>query len=494
MDAQFVRSYKKRSCVCPGGLCYLLDQIGLEVYQKIQQRIPEDLRQHFSPLLEPPEIIETFLTDGKSGCLSGAGFYDYQASEPRFYTSLPEVSVPVARCFAEKNWAELSAMDVPQARFVTHYLRELWQFLMDFAQHHHLEGQQIDHLLRHGLGWQLGPYQLSNSLNRGQTDLSARVYGETNNPVAQWFQRSSRSTSKPPADNSFLGECKLLCEDEVCRVLQYHEKVLVWQPLASSLGFGIEVLRSLQETTLLAKRRHCGLMIYHQGEQFGGVRPWAKNVAQDADRQAEQEMLIAVLLGLRMLPHSVVLAVEGNVVDYGCAVLMQADQVVCEADVSMQLRAVGHHLPPLGGVWFEWLRRLPKLSPEYNRLQIHSVLCQILGDSQVRSLREARELGVIPPAGLVNNGASVAQNARRVANLMIEYGLHRPFRYVLSKLSDEEMVYLLARSDDSAQPALYRECVRLLADERQSAALSLRRFLQAEMALFNRLVETKERP
>lgn len=471
-----------------GGLCFLLDQIGLDCYRTLSERVSDVESRRYGSLLAFPGVIDKFLLFSNTGRDSGKGFYNY-STEPVFCDTLTEPSQTVRNLIDVGDWKGLGKEVSKEAAFVREYLRDLWQYMMNVSRESGFSGTQLDHILLHAFSWNSGPYALLQNFSPAAvyaTTCRDQKSGKLEYPVSDLWSRHARcDNGKTPESDPFTKQCRLLDESKISRVLSYQDQMLIWQPIEKEFGFFGPVLHELSAVIARARKMQCALMLYHHGRRFGGAKRWRHQAADLPDYAREHKLLCNVLIGLRMLPYPVILSVSGAIIDYGCAIMMQADRVICDVDVSWRLRAIEHGLPPVGGVWFEWLRRLPHLSPELTRLQIHTVLARLLASGGINNLHAARELGIVRSYDrFAMNATQIPGFSQSVADLWLTIRQPRPLRTTLRKLRTEDINYLVARSEETALPALYRDCVALLGSENQKTILSLRSLLQAEVKLF----------
>ena len=473
-----------------GGLCFLLDQVGLDYYRALSKRVADAERKRYGALLTPPQMIDNLLLLAHSGRETGKGFYDYR-EEPAFCSPLVEPPQKLLTLLETADWNGLRKQPGKEAAFVHDYLRDLWQYMMRVAEESGFSGKQLDHILLHAFSWNSGPYALLQRFSPATVHTTTRhdeSAAKLKYPISALWSRRCRCDGKQSlVIDPFTEQCRLLDASAISRVLSYRDQMLLWQPVEMAFGFFEPMLRELSEAIALARKKQCALMIYHHGRRFGGARQWRRQAADLSDYAREHRLLSEVIIGLRMLPYPVMLSVTGAILDYGFAIMMQADCLICDVDVFWQLRATEHGLPPVGGIWFEWLRRLPRISPELTRLQIHAVLARLLGSGGIENLHAARELGIVRGHDrFAMNVAQMPEISQSLADAWLDLHQPRPPRYPLRKLGQADTAYLVARSEETALPALYRDCVALLANEEQKTILSLRRLLQAEVALFTR--------
>lgn len=467
------------------GICYQLDALGISRYLNIATHIGDEDQAHFGDLLAlPRDILNRCDSEHHN-------FYRVikEGHEPEFFTQKHYVIDELVSLFESRDWHKLTQHASKEAQFLCQYLRDLWQYLMYVSKDSGFSGDMLDHFLLHAFQWTQGPYQLLQDFSPAtvyETTKQAEKNGEIDYPVLSLWRRRTRSSSKAEVHvgDAFTEKCELIGESDIARLYRYRGKLTLWQPINTNLSIDKAVLADLTAACTVARREQTAIMIYHHGKHFGGGITHTSQISPSAITE-EHTHLIEAILALRMHPHPVLLSVSGQITDNGCALMMQADRVICTADLSWRLRAIDYGLPPVGGIWFEWLRRLPRLSPELTRLQIHTVLDLTLKTAGIHSVHAAHEVGILRTHDcFVMNPEQQPDISQCMADAWLDSRSNRPQRYPLYKLTAEDHRWLNKRSHSTLRPELYRSCVALLAAIEQKNVLSLRRLLTAEAELY----------
>lgn len=451
-----------------GGVCALADDIGVEKLVMIHDKLP-------STPFTPP--LSSILTKRKR-------FYDYQDFPSLFYQQDSQIAPTLIHALENADWKALVAMDTAHAGFVRTFLSDYWQYLAFLAKEAKLSGAQIDEIHRHAFAWQHPPYQLLQHFSPPEVYAYTQEKQKTYPLQTLWRRRPRTITQETPQQDSFLSCCHQHADLAHSRFYTYQDAFLVWQPKAERCGFDTDILSELDKALAQARRHNQAVMIYHHGQQFGGINAITR--LNQEERQREQSALNTVIIALRMHPQPIMLSVTGTIADHGCAIMMQADRVISTVDLAWRLRTIKYGLPPIGGTWFEWLRRLPRLNREHGLIQIHTVLTLLYSRSGVNSVHAARELGILRSHDRFSMTPAQLPNATRtMVDAWLGSAQPRPLRYPLYKLTPTEHQQLLARAHTTPNPERYRQSLALLADSEQSHILSLRRFLPMETAVYN---------
>lgn len=442
------------------GICLLADNIG-------RSRLHLARRHITDPAVPPlPDTLDSSSPFYRSASLTAP---------------LPAPDIVLRQAITNADWQAIANGRSKACRFAADFLPRYWRYIAASARRAGKTGSDVDLMHRHAFDWTTGPYQLLQQFTPG-----AVFGGQTATVLPAGWRRKTRSKTPPPAKDLFLAASALVSRYEQSSLYDYRGQMLLWQPHAEYLDLNRSVLEELTAAAAAARRERKALMIYHHGSQFGGIQ---RLVPSPAVIEAEQQALFDTIIALRMLPQPVMISVTGTIADNGCAIMMQADRVISTVDLSWKLRALDYQLPPIGGTWFEWLRRLPRLNDEHARMQIHAVLDQLYRSGGISSSHEALQLGILRTHDrFVMNPTQLSDASRSMADAWLGSAQPRPLRHPLYKLTAADLNWLDSRADSTPHPELYRESAALLAAPNQSNILSLRRFLPAEAALYNRRI------
>lgn len=456
-----------------GGIYHFLQQIGLENSCVAYQYLDAQDRQHFQSLLDWSVIPQAPLP---------------QFSPRQLHQALP---LDIQQLWARRDWEGLKAHPHPCAVFICAYLRDCWQYLAYISEHIGLSGEALDEFLYDGLGWGFMPWKLLQEFEPKKIYASTRSeQALLSYPVsAHWRRRPRLNVQQDCQSDEFTQASVLLEDNEYSRQFLYRKDMLIWQPKNSIVEVSVALLTELLNAINFARREQYALMIYHHGKQFGITRDW-RQIDNHAHIEANVQRLLDCIMALRLHPRFVIFSLSGHVLDAGMALMMQADRVLAEADLTWQLTIFSQGLTGIGGIWFEWLRRLPKLSPEFSQLQTATVVEKILQDGGMYRLHHARDMGLLRSHDrYVMNRNQLASLSRKIANAWIDSDSRRAMRYPLYKLNAQALDWHKKRAEQSSDPERYLALISLLGEAHQQQVLSLRVFLASEKALFLRYLE-----
>lgn len=458
--------------------------LGAMRVREIFVRVAVADRARFGVLLEQCEMLQAFLA-----CLSEGRVAKVGASGVAFDAQLQGA-------IDRRDWLALGRLNSPAARFLYAFWRDVWQYMAWVAQETGLAGADLDRALRYGINWPYNFYAWFLAFSPKvviETTKEDAKKGVVEYAVGDFWRKARRQTEQERKAEASLwfADSQLLFKEAVgSRCWLYQQSIVIWQPLASVAVFDVQLLAELLQACEYAKGKRAALLIYHHGESFGVARNWREFCQQkDGLWQAEQDALEAVLLALRMLPSPVLVSLSGKVYDAGFAVMMQADCVLCDTEVSWQLSTIGQGLISFGGVWFEWLRRLPAVDEATRLAQIHGVLARMAMMGSVSDVHTARQLGLLRSGdGFMLTRAMLEQKTAAIAQSWVHYQGAKAVRYGQKGLSKVQRAKLAEKAQElSHGRERYLIMLGLLGEQVAGRALSLRLFLQDEWRAFNQL-------
>lgn len=479
-----------------GGLCHLLDHIGLDRLRDCQLEADEEAL--FGDMLHPPTLFQTMLAAKRSGREVMHGFYDYHY-KPYLLSDAQGRSCPSFRidmalrmAFIRHDWAALCAAQDQYGQFVHALLRDWWQYAAYLARATNLPPEQLDTILARGFSWQTGLYGLVQEFGVAAVEQSTRAdaaAGRITYPLqALWPQQRLQATRKAQPSNPFVSQARLLAEHERSATWIYRDGLLVWQPRNERVALDDVLLHELLNACSYARRAELYLLIYHHGLTFGGINDLQHLQHSATRRDRYHHLLRELLMALRTHPCAVMASLCGTLGDVGMAILMQADQLLLDIDLHWKLYAPMSGLPPLGGVWFEWLRRLPYLSREHYLEQVHAILCRVVTLQQPGDAHSSRTVGILRVHDrVISSRKALVQATVALADAWLDTRQPRTPRQAQYQLAPHDVAILANRAGASSQPELYLDLLDLLTGQKQNMTVSLRMLLEQEHTLLARL-------
>lgn len=463
-----------------GGLIGLLDRIGWQRFCNIHTRTPaSDFALWGDKITLPPWIASMAERHGDSRAFASGIFAEDHEAEPTYHAESPDDATLSA--FRRHDWAALASLAHPHARFICAWLGDIWTALAHVSRELALPPEALDILVRHGLAWQVQPHELLLAFN------PKKVLKTLGNPPSvlkslkgrqKAVDSDTRQHPNPFADNS--SQWRDLPNSCSWR---YQEGLLIWQPKHTRLVLDRPTLDELATVCADAKQEHRMLLLYHRGEHFGHTHDWQQTTPESAAE--ESTALNRLIMDLRMLPRPVLASVTGDVHDSGCAILLQADRLISDMDLRCHLSAPAQGLLPLGGIAFEWLRRLPSLTLTVHLEQIHAVLAHLINKQGGVGVHRMRELGLVRAQDMfVMNRAVLPQMTCDLAHSWLNARLPRSYRVPQPALPPDTLAELARRADTLRDPGLYRRMLTLFAADSATPMLSLSMTLMRERELF----------
>ncbi|MBR1376119.1 MAG: hypothetical protein IJ566_08565 [Cardiobacteriaceae bacterium] len=473
-----------------GGISLLAQHFGFHHLTKTFARISSADKKNFSAILQYPSP----LTVGKRQ------IYSFTHNSAEFAYRRVTLSHEIREAFNNRDWLGLESNPQTACVFICAFLRDFWQYLQLVAAENSLSGEEIDFFIYHAFDWPLKPYELlqqfppakifsftKKSLDKGKISYSISEHwkrrSRNNKKIAKTSDGKERKINEKYASDALLEECQLLRETQIARHFQYQNQMMIWQPKAEEVDLSGKVLEDLQNITKDARQKHNSLLIYALGKRFGGLHHWRGRSLKTVN--SELSLFYQTLIEIRMSPAPIIFSASGEIADEGLALMMQADRIVADADLSWKISTLDENLPPIGAIWFEWLRRLPRMNSELSRLQTHTVISFILNSGGSGNMHIAREIGLLRSHDrCIMNPAQMPEITKQVAQAWIHSIFQRPLRYPIYKSEPQDANWFNKRSESTTNPQMYRDLIALLSSENQPDILSLRRFLHEEFELF----------
>ncbi|MBV7434688.1 3-hydroxyacyl-CoA dehydrogenase family protein [Cardiobacteriaceae bacterium TAE3-ERU3] len=488
---------------CPiGGLCHLLDHIGLDrVIEGAKRSTPAEKMQ-FGEMLDISPWFEQLAEQGRLGRAAYHGFYDYsykpymlEDMDGQRHESI-KVDADVYQAFRKRDWQALSQSSHPQAQFICALLRDWWQYALYLVADVGIAPDVIDTILIQAFSWETGLYKLSREF--GLAEIEASCFADakqevlTYNPLPFWQHQRKVVARKAQPSNPFISDARLLHKQEVSSSWVYQDKMLVWQPHKDTLTAEPALVHELLEACAYARQAELYLLVYHHGRSFGELSGWPDSeeaLARFADLHHDLNELV---MALHTHPRSVIMSFSGILGDFGAAIIMQADQVLLDVNVKWYMQASANDLPSMGAIWFEWLRRLPYLSRAQNLEQLYAVLSRIATICPPEDVRRGRAMGILRAHDrVVLSRQKLVEVTAEAVDSWVKSFQPRMTRNAQYQLAPEDAATLYQRAELTDRPELYIALLNLLTAQKQNMTVSLQMLLEHEQALYMQRLGSK---
>lgn len=387
----------------------------------------------------------------------------------------------VINAFQSRDWQTLHSLDHPQAQYLHRWLLDLWAAQAHLSEQLGLPASALDTLIRHGLGWPVTPHALYAAFSPRKI---LKTLDETDKQTLQNLKwpRPRAAEEQRQTPHPFEHTASLCRDLPGSRSYRHEHDLLIWQPKNTAVSFDAAQLDELATACGDARQEHRLLLIYHRGEHFGTRHDWLHEHRHHPARQEHAiHALHSLIMALRMLPRPVLASVSGDIRDEGLAILMQADRIIADMDMRCELSALAQGIPPLGGVCFEWLRRLPALSATVHLEQIHAAISHCINYPDSIGVHRMREYGLVRTHDLfVMNRAVLPQITLDLTRSWLNARLPRSYRVPQPALDPQAIAQLDARAAHTRNPALYRHMLALFAADPATPMLSLSLTLRRE--------------
>lgn len=444
------------------------DLSGLDIISKVAadlgQATPDD--EDFTLT----EAFQGIVAKGYLGDKTGSGFYKKTKDEngktkilnlnlqSLEYEDQGKTKVSLVEAVKNKPLADrfqaLYTAEGKEGDFLRGILNDGFWYASKMAGHVSNRLQDIDNALKWGFGWEVGPFEMVNSLGVQQIIQNLEAEGRELPPLLQAAKESGREqffdgdqtvtpTGEPTeyqAPYFVLTDLKKDASNVIKKrpgasILDMGDGVLLVEWHAKMNALGEDQIRCVHEGhKLVQKMGYAGLVIGNQGENFsaGANLPFILSQAQ-ADEWDELEEMVKefqkVTTSLRFSPHPTVVAPFNLTLGGGAEFTLHADHVVASAELYMGLVEVGVGLIPGGGGTKEMLMRFTdQLHPSQKLgtqlLPAVQRAFETIGMAKVAtSALEARGLGFLRQSDTVcmNKNHILQEAKRRVLTLAPNY-------------------------------------------------------------------------
>jgi len=472
--------------------------VALMVMNNVYDQVPDDESRK---LFQAPAFLQRMVEEGKLGRKSGGGFYRKEGKEILVldldsfeYRQAKEVSFPSldrareAKGLAEKIQALTGGGDEASA-----YLWKLLSETMLYSARRIPEIcddiLSVDRALRWGFNWQLGPFELWDSLGvkataerlekegREVPDLVTGLLSSGNESFysARGKGAERRVSVYVPASGTLktiddrpgiilLDDVRMRSEplrtNPSASVLDIGEGVLCVEFHSKMNTISGETLEMIREGVDLAERDgYAGLVIGNQGANFS-LGANIKELAESAvakDWKAIDRMIRdfhETVLRVRYSAIPVVGVVQGMALGGGCEIPLACDAIQAAAETYIGLVELGVGLIPAGGGTREMACRAVEAVPEGYPVDSFGFLMRYFENIAMAktsgSAVEARQLGYLRPIdGISMNRDRALCDARTRVLAMAAQGYRPPAPRESVKVAGEagiaELLILLSQ-------------------------------------------------
>ena len=384
-----------------------MDIAGIDVLAHVARNLAERLdslddRRQF----ELPPLVEDLVRRGWVGAKAGQGFYK-KASDGEILTL-----DPASMEYRAKQSARLPSLDAAKSiddagerirtlvnggdkvgRFLKATLVPTLEYAERVAPQIAHDRADVDHAMRWGFGWELGPFETIRALDSGSAKL----------PVVR-----SKNVVKKNAGASLVD-----IGDGVLSV-EFHSKMN---------AIGGDTIQMLHAGVKEATANFAALIVANDAVNFSaGANLMLLLLEAQEGNWDEVDMMIRAFQGATMaLKHAdvpVVVAPAGLALGGGCEIALHADRVQAAAETYIGLVEVGVGLIPAGGGTKEMLARaMESAPPTADSLRAVQRVFETMAFAKVStSGPDARRLGYLRDAdGISMNRDRLQQDAKAIA-------------------------------------------------------------------------------
>jgi 3-hydroxyacyl-CoA dehydrogenase len=452
------------------------DVVGLDtlvmVAKQLQKNCPND---EAKDLFAIPEYIQKMVDAKWIGDKTGQGFYkkvknkegkseilaldlktlEYKPSQKVKFQTL-ELTKPIEN-LKERVKVLLAGKD-KAGEFYRTTFSGLFQYVSNRIPEISDELYRIDHALKAGFGWELGPFEYWDAI--GVKEMLPLMEQQGNKPAEWIYEMLKNNSSFYKTENGVLKFYDIPTKtykaipgaEQFISLEVIRPTKTIWKNsglTVTDLGDGIinaefhtkmntiggEILSGLMKAVDIAEKDFRGLVISNEGANFSAGANvgliYMMAVEQDWDElNAAVKTFQTTTMRLRYSSIPVVAAPHGLALGGGCEICLHADKVVAHAETYMGLVEFGVGLIPGGGGTKEFALRLSDALHEGDiELNLFREKFLTLGQAKVStSAYEAFDLGLLRAGtdAVVVSRDRVLTEAKAVCLEMAHEGYTRP--------------------------------------------------------------------
>ena len=343
--------------------------------------------------------------------------------------------------------------------FFRHSFFGLFEYVSDRIPEISDELYRIDDAMRAGFGWELGPFEVWDSLGVRESLEGMKKYGneasawvhemiqagnesfyKVENGVKKYYDIPSKSYKSIPGAEAFiildnLRTNNLVWKNSGTTITDLGDGILNLEFHTKMNTIGGEVLQGINKAIDLAEKEYRGLVIGNDGANFSAGANigmiFMAAVEQDWDEiNLAIRMFQNTMMRVRYSSIPVVAAPHNLALGGGCELCLHADYVQANAETYMGLVEFGVGLIPGGGGSKEFALRL---SDEFREGQVEQAALRerflTIGQAKVStSAVEAMELGYLQQGkfGMSMNRSRLIKDAKEKAVELAEAGYTKP--------------------------------------------------------------------
>lgn len=449
----------------------LADIVGLDVLASVAKNLHERLETaEEKAIFTLPEVVQRLIADGRLGEKTGAGFYRRQkdgtieALDLHTYEYRPRQKAKFAHMEAleklplEERLKALVNHDSREGQFLWRLTAETLTYVAQHAPSLADDPIAIDHAIKWGFNWELGPFQIWDALGVKETADRLEREGKPVPPLVQQLLTKGRKGFYETADT---GETIVYVWIGGGQIAPYHPSEEFLTPVNMArhypevernadasvydLGDGVfcvgihskmntlgpGVMEMLYKGIERAEREGVGLVITGIGEHFSVGFNLQLFLIMIGTGDFDELMMGAKafqdsLLRLRYAKVPTVSAVFGYTLGGGCELTMHCTKTVASAETYIGLPEVGVGLIPAGGGTSTMLwRALSTLPPNADPYPAIRRVIETLGFGKVAtSALEGAQYGFLREGvdPIVVNPDRVLWSAKQEALHLAEVG------------------------------------------------------------------------
>mgnify|MGYP001236389553 CR=1 FL=1 len=459
-----------------------LDVVGLDTFLHVAKNVYDKVEGEEKQVFDPPAFMKKMVENGWLGAKSGQGFYKkedgviYELNpETLEYGERKKLKTPAvemakqAKGTRAKMKALISANGDPASDLLWSILKPALLYSADLVGEIADDITAIDHAMKWGFGWELGPFETWDAIGLKQSVERMKNEGEKipawvlellekghdsfykmENGKLLYFDgedyQELKTNKKEINLRLYKSENNVIKKNTGASLIDIGDGVLLLEFHSPNNAIGLDVMQMVNYAIEEAEKNYEGLVIGNQGKNFcvGANLALMLMEAQD-ENFYELDMVIRqfqnMTMAIKYADKPVVVAPFNMTLGGGAEVSLPAAAIQASPETYMGLVEVGVGLIPGGGgtkeLYLKQLRSLPKdVDLDLTKVSI-DVFEKVATAKVSTSAKEAQEFGFLDQGDAISaNPDHIIYDAKQKVLALAEAGYRAPAREKIPVVGD----------------------------------------------------------
>ncbi|WP_372750848.1 3-hydroxyacyl-CoA dehydrogenase NAD-binding domain-containing protein [Labilibaculum sp.] len=380
------------------------DLVGLDTLVMVAQNLQKTLTHDESKaVFKIPDFIQKLMENQWLGAKTGQGFYkkikNEEGASEILSLDLSNFEYKAKQRIKFPEFEAAKAIPHLNNRFklllkgegkISQFYRKLFLGLFAYVSHRIPEISdeiyKIDEAIRTGFGWEMGPFEIWDTLGLKKTiplmeemeiqpatwiykmAKTDQKFYQLKDGNLQFFDLTTQKYTTIPGTEKLvllnnLRPSHSIWSNEGCSIIDLGDGVLNLEFHSKMNTIGSEIIQGINKAIELAETDYKALIISNEGENFSaGANIGLVFMLAIEQEYDELDMVVRTfqntMLKLKYASVPVIAAPHGMTLGGGCEVCMHSDKVIAHAETYMGLVELGVGVIPAGGGTKEFAHRL----------------------------------------------------------------------------------------------------------------------------------------